>query len=309
MKDAPIQVMDRGKGGAHRVPDQLKKLGAVTKPKPPKLSRCKIVLMSRYGHGTTTFLGSNRNLVILDVGGEGHSILHQQACRIPIKDYDHYFETLAALCTLKKQGDCPYDMICFDRGGKWVDMLCRQIVKEWNEGRGDDDADGAQDIGEVGMKGAGHAKLRNRVVAHLDMVFESGFGWCVTPHLVDRVVNEEIVSELAMFPGIRDYLMSTADLRLTLTRIATTEDVTKVVKKVIGGKERKVEVNAGEQRVKKYILDVESVDDARRGDSRVSIRDRIKLPTYNSKSKPSKLLWDVLNEVYEAARQDRKSVV
>lgn len=279
------------------VPSEMAGLGVMTRPDPPPFERTRLLLMSRPKGGKTTLLGGMPDTCILDFRGGAHSIMRQRAHYIPIKSYDHYRQVIDTLIDLKQNGKSPYKRIALDVGGEWVELIGGFVVSEYNETA----SEPAATIGEVGQKGAGWGRQRQIAVGDLGDIYRAGYGWVVTVHMSERVINEQIVLQAVMPPGIMDVLYQEPELLGVLSK--TELEVPIYQEKTInlpGGKTRTTKVETGEmQRTVKYRLDMRSVNEAKYGGSRVQMDEVLEIP--NVKDGYG---CDVLAQAYEARRRE-----
>lgn len=301
------QVMAGGKptDGGPKIPQQLRELGARRKPNPPSLARCRILLLGRPKDGKTTLIGSDRRNFIISIGGGAHSIAKQRAPVIEVRDYSHCEEVIATLIALKGTKDiADIETIWIDTGPHYLEMLGREITNEYNEGKPREDH--ASDIGEVGWEGSGWGKMRTRFVARLAMIYEAGFGWGVTGHIVDREVQDaatkqtQVVSTAAFSPKVREWLYAEPELIMTLTKVSDEREKKRIIRR--GG--RDIAVDDGVERLTKYYVDLRNGNsDPGVGGSRVAIDEVIELQEYKDGKVPSRTNWEVVEGVYEKARQ------
>lgn len=303
-----VQAVDKGKGGMHQVPPQLRALGAIGRPNPPVLSRCKCVLKARYGHGKTALIGGSAENVILDLQNGGHSIPRQRALVIPVPSYERLVDAIATLVALRKTDkNCPYRMVWIDTGIDLQRLLCRQIVDEWNSDISDTSKQ-VDDIGDTWGGRGGYSRAVQRALVLLDQLYEAGYGWGVTVHLVDATaqvpneqgrLEEQVITKANLFPSFTDGLMPMVDQRITITRLTTEKQGYREVETPAG----KVKVADGSPKeVTEFHIDFESVGDKRQGASRLCIP-RVTCEPYKSNNPAKPTMWDRVNDAYELGRK------
>lgn len=306
------QTLDSG-GGPHEVPAIMRKLGGSTKPNPPVLSRCKIALMSRYGHGTSTLLAGGADNIVLDFKGEGHSLKRQRALVIPVNDYATLENALAAALAGKEEdAKWPYKMVWFDRATNWQMILQSAIIDEWNEDRKakakarSEPPELARDIGETWGGTGGYSRIYDRAEIMIGKLWAAGYGIGYTLHLVDKEVKiggeEQMIQQVNLYPGFRERLMSAADMRITMTHYADERDKYEDRTSMVGGKPVKNRVKVGTEQVDEFVLDFEAVGDPRRGGSRMAL-ERLVLNKYPDNDPKKKTMWDRLSLHHEAWRK------
>lgn len=289
----PQQVLT----GAGPLPSmaELKSLGIRNQPHTPDIAQCRIFLQGVSKVGKSNFLAGIPSSLILDIRGGAHSLLGQRAHVLPIKDYVHYKTAIDTLISLKQSGRSPYSVISIDVGNEWQALVANNLAKEFR-------VKYFSDIGQSGWE-----RLRDETTGALTRLWEAGYGWVVTAHLVPKVINEQHVYQPSIRGSLLEFLYNDPEIIAVLTKVTSETPQTKPEERNIAGTKMMIDVpvmdTTGQpimNRKSLFTLDARSVNDAKCGGSRVPIDETI---TYN----PYTVLapeygYDKLAERYNVAR-------
>lgn len=292
------------------IPDELLELGIESEANPPPFEMCRMVLMSMFKEGKTTLIGGGEQELILDFGNGSHSIKGQKCLRFVIKSYEDFQKKFATIIDLARDGKLvgktgkPITRVWFDTGGETIEVIFRQIIKEWNEEMKSDDSPEARVIGQVGYKGTGYGLGRDRLKVFRQMLEEVGLVMSITCHLTDKEVTiggeSVIVPKVNIPPSFEDDLLCTPEIFLRILSIEEEID-TFIEKEVVkAGKKVIKKFNNGSKRVRRYYADFDPPEGAKYGGCRVPLKGRHRLKTI--KDGEPNTNWDLIRDLYEAAR-------
>lgn len=288
------------------VPSKYQRFGVTRGFHPRPFELLRWLIKAQGGWGKSTFLSSVPNCLHLDLEGGAHSVVNEQADRIPAHDRGLSFENLmgpegiiAALVADGKAsgGDInrlPWKVIAFDT----IDSLLNLFVANFCESRG------VEAIGEYGKDGAGYGLVYAQLIKLLTTLESYGYATILACHEREKQVTRkqkgEDVTITVVRPVLGESIAKTIEGRADISAVLRPKF--KVVegpgtKKVLpSGKEI---VQPGEKKkVQTIVMQVECSPEYQAKRRLLTFKGEIELPVQNG--------WEAVKKVYDKAAIDLK---
>jgi energy-coupling factor transporter ATP-binding protein EcfA2 len=173
---------------------------------PPTSNETRLLITGSPGSGKSTFLNSNKNLLMIDVERGGKTVADPQAMRYsapPTTDPaildKAYLEFVDKIIARRVKGATDISMIGIDSMDEFIDIFLNAYCVRY----------GVQDpIQQIdGGSGNIYTMVRKEICNMLDRVHRAGMGWAIVGHSVTKTIRlggeERYVSTLAMSDSFR----------------------------------------------------------------------------------------------------------
>lgn len=159
--------------------------------------RRRILLLAHAGFGKTTWASSNPRALVLDFEDGAADVAQPAAHRVSIRSEEQMTKLGAELVKLAADPQRPFDVIVFDTIDTWVELSIAQFCLTTK----------LRDIGDYDAHGGGYRRVRNLIFPLMDRIWQAGYGWICTGHLVKTTTGsgktERTVVEPALSPSFR----------------------------------------------------------------------------------------------------------
>ncbi len=197
---------------------------------PPAPGKLRLFLQGLVGEGKSTFAASIPRACILDFEnkytaiprrGEGTHIFY-------CADGDETEAIIDMLMADAEKDDRVFDTVVFDPMNGYIQQVRRLLTDRYLESGL---LKPGSTITEYGKGGSGWDKVNQYVNAKLFEVYESGYGWVVLSHMIQRWVKssegsgETRVYDHSVNAGILNYLYQEAEFTGTIEHVLTTKAV------------------------------------------------------------------------------------
>jgi hypothetical protein len=211
-------------------------------PKP--FHRLRWLIKSKMGLGKSTFLSSIPNSLHLDIEGGAHSVVNDEAVRIPVNRNPEVL--MGVIAQLVKDGEAakgnpdklPFQVVSIDPIDALADVMADIICKEKSNANRT-----IEYIGEFGEKGAGYQLLYVRIQKLLHLLESLGYTWALTCHLREKDITTKEggmdVTRTVVRPSVGDSLArsleNAADISAVIRNQIMTDEVPTVIE-LAGGR-------------------------------------------------------------------------
>ena len=282
------------------LPDKYVKLGLSDGYNPLPIEDARLYITGLSGEGKTTFVSSIPDAWVIDFEGGAGGIPGRRGKYFDIKKiaqetrqtrYDVYKLILDNLIADGKNNQRPCRRIIIDTQDAWVELMCRQLLKEKST-----EKKVYEDIGEYGQKGHGHSLLQGRCRRVLGDLEDVGYTWAVVGHtklvtMPDPMDSSKEVTFIRpiLSVGYSGIVKRTSEIQVTIQSKITKERKDREVKgKILKGID---EVEVTKYRLFTRSTEKRATEGKRRGVP--SMPGTIEVPIVDG--------WMPLKEAYEAA--------
>lgn len=182
---------------------------------PPSSNECRLLITGTPGSGKSTFLNSNKKLLMIDVEAGGRTVADPLAMRYtippstkPVDADTAYIAFVDKIIARRIKGATDIEMIGFDSADELVALFQRALCLRET----DSASPSLLDIGDIGGgHGKGYAIVREAIANMLDRIHRAGLGWAIVAHTVTKTVTigkEEVqVASLAVSDTYKSMLL------------------------------------------------------------------------------------------------------
>lgn len=293
------------------VPKKYQKFGVTRGFQPKSFESLKWLIKAQGGWGKSTFISSVPDCLHLDFEGGAHSVVGNEADRIPDHDRGLSYEdtmgpegVMAALIADGKASAgnperLPWRVVAFDT----IDALFNLFSANFCEGNNPASRN-LESIGEYGKDGAGYGLVYARLIKLLTTLESYGYATILSCHEKEKQVtrkqkNEEVtitVVRPTLGESIAKALEARADISAVLRPKFKTVEGPGTTKTLPSGK--KIKVSGEKHRVQTIAMQVECSPEYQAKRRLLTFKGEIELPVQNG--------WETVKVVYDAAVKELK---